>query len=83
MEEVVAPVVHEYVPPPPAVNVKGLPAQIVVEEVTAALGEELIVARAVSVAVFPAASVIKTEYVVVEVGQTVIAEVVCPDGFHE
>src|SRR6185503_5214135 len=47
MEEVVAPVLHEYVPPPPAVNVNGLPAQIVVEEVTVALGEELIVTTAV------------------------------------
>ena len=55
---------------------------MVTGEVTVATTAELIVTNAVSVAVELIPSVMRTEYVVVEVGHTTIDEVVCPDGFH-
>ena len=60
MEEEEVPVLQEYVPPPEAVSVALLPVHIVVALVTEAIGPELIVTTAVSVALLLFASVINT-----------------------
>ena len=74
---VVAPVLHEYVEPPLAVNVALPPGQIV-GEFTVIVAGGPIVTVATAVPVQPAASVPVTVYDVVAAGVTVIGLVVAP-----
>jgi hypothetical protein len=78
---VVAPVFHEYVDPPEAVNVAFAPLQIV-GELTVIVAGGLTVTVATALPVQPAASVPVTVYEVVVVGETEIGLVVAP-VFHE
>jgi hypothetical protein len=74
---VVAPVLHEYVTPPTAVNVAVPPVQIV-GEFTVIVAGGPIVTVAIAVPVHPAASVPVTVYDVVTRGETERGLVVAP-----
>jgi hypothetical protein len=74
---VVAPVDHEYVTPPTAVNV-ALPPGHIVGELTVIVAGGPIVTVAIAVPVQPAASVPVTVYEVVLIGETEIGLVVAP-----
>jgi len=75
---VVAPVLHEYVPPPLAVKVAFCPLQIGDGLLMLAVGFVFTVKVLESVSVQPLAFVTVTEYVVVEEGETVMLAVVAP-----
>ena len=81
MEEVVAPVLHAYVPPPDAISSALSPAQIA-EGVTVGLIFGVVVTKTEAVSVHPFAFVTVTVYLVVVVGVTTMEEVVEP-SLHE
>lgn len=77
MDDVVAPVFHEYVPPPVAVSVTFAPGQTVVLPVILAVA--LLLTVMVPVAEEEQVpTVTYAVYMEVEVGETVIEEVVAP-----
>ena len=76
---------HEYVPPPVdgvAVSVADCPAQMV-EEFTVTVGAAVTVTVRDPVLEHPAPKLYVTVYVVVDAGDTVILDVVCPPGDQE
>jgi hypothetical protein len=78
IDDVVAPVDHENDVPPLAVSVALVPAQIADGPEMVAVGSGLTVMVCDALFVQPRASVTVTVYVVVEVGVTVIVDVVAP-----
>ena len=81
MEDVVAPVFQEYVPPPDAVSVVFCPEQIEMFPPMAVVMEFCTVTFTLSLADPQAVAAVRV-YVMVVVGETTMDEVVWPLGFQ-